>query len=187
MIKTLSPEEQAAPSQDFARLCELQQEHSAVTLSLEKVEQRMSVDSLAAAAAWSADYVVNQERLAELDAEIKALFARHPEWREDGKKSIKTPFGTVEQRTVSGLVVANPAATVALIKARAAQDEKFKAATFLRIEELPNVEALEALGNDELAKLGVTRETTEKVTVKPAKVSAAKVVKAAKPEPTKKQ
>lgn len=173
------PEDQSAGNQDFARLVELQQKHTDTTLALEKLEGRMSVDALKAATSSAPDYVVLQEQLANLDAELKALFARHPEWREAGKKSVKTPFGAVEQRTVTELEVPNPAATVTLIKARGKEDDKFDPSLFLRVEIEPNLEALEALSDDELSKLGVTRKSTERITVKAAKVSAAKVVKAA--------
>jgi hypothetical protein len=166
-------------SQDFARLVELQQQHTDATLGLERLEGCMSADALKAATKSATDYVVLQERLAALDAEIRALFTRHPEWREAGKKSVKTPYGSVEQRTATELDVPNPAATVALIRARAREDDKFDPSLFLRVETEPNLEALEALGDDELAKLGITRKSSERITVKPAKVSAAKVVKAA--------
>jgi 5-enolpyruvylshikimate-3-phosphate synthase len=175
----------AAPSQDFTKLVELQQQHSETTLALEKLESKMSSDALKAATSSATEYVVLQESLSQFDAGIKELFTRHPEWREEGRKSVKTPYGSVEQRSATELDVPNPAATVALIKARAKEDTKFEAATFLHVEESPNLEALEALGNDELDKLGVTRTTKEKITVKPAKIAASKVVKAASVKETK--
>lgn len=167
-------------SQDFARLVELQQKHSETTLALEAVETKMSRASLAAANLSATDYVVLQESLAGLDEQIKALFTRHPEWREGDKKSIKTPFGEVSQRTAKELEVPNEAATVVLIEARQKQDATFDSAAFLHVTKKPNLEALEAWSDDELALVGITRKETEKVTVKPAKVKAAAVAKAAK-------
>jgi hypothetical protein len=166
-----------AQSQDFAKLVDLQRQFSDESLALENVETKMSVAALDAAKTWGENYVVHQERIAQLDAEIKALFAKHPEWREG--KSVKTPFGEVAQRTVTELEIPNPAMTVALIEARGQKDAGFKSDTFLRVEKEPNVEALEGLSDDELAKLGVSRVKSERISVKAAKVSAAKVVKAA--------
>jgi hypothetical protein len=180
MIKEIEPIAiSGTGQQDFALLVELQQAHSETTLKLEQVETQMSVSALKAATNSAPDYVVLQERLARLDEGIKSLFAKHPEWRDGAKKSVKTPYGSVEQRTVTELEVANPAATVALIEQRAKSDSKFDAGAFLRIEKEPNLEALEALSDEELAMLGVSRVKSERVTVKPAKVSAKAVTKAA--------
>jgi hypothetical protein len=176
MIANIDPI--AAASQDFARLAELQQAHTKATTALEKLEVQMNEQSQKSASAFATDYVVLQEAVTKLDAEITALFSRHPEWR-DGK-SVKTPFGEVAQRTVTTLEIANPAVTVTLIEARGKAEPGFDAELFLRREVSPNVEALEGLPDAELAKLGVSRVKTEKITVKPAKVSVAKAVKAAK-------
>lgn len=162
-------------SQDFARFVELQQKHSEASNKLEALEVAINVGAQSAAMASALDYVVLQEQVAKLDADLKALFEVHPEWRGD-KKSVATPYGTVEQRTATELRVENPAATVALIESfmpAAAKD-------YLHITKEPNLEALERFSNDELAKLGIKRVTTERVTVKPAKVNVAKAVKAAK-------
>ncbi|HMJ88765.1 MAG TPA: host-nuclease inhibitor Gam family protein [Candidatus Acidoferrum sp.] len=170
----------AAIDQSFARLVERQQEFTDVTLALEKLEVKMSDDALKAAGKYATEYVVLQERLAKLDGEIAALFLSHPEWREKDQKTVKTPYGSVEQRKATKLEVNNEALTVALIKARGIEDPKFNAALFLHVEESPNLEALEGLDDTQLLKLGVARKTNEKITVKPAKVEAAKAVKAAK-------
>jgi hypothetical protein len=165
-------------TQDFARLTELQQRFNDTDTKLGALEVSMNEKSQAASKPFAADYVVLQELKVALDAEIKTLFEKHPEWR-DGK-TVKTPFGEVAQRTVTELELPNPAMTVALIKAAALHDPSFKAADYLRVEEEPNIEALESLADDALAKLGVQRVKREQVTVKAAKVSVAKAVKAAK-------
>ncbi len=166
-------------SQDFARFVELQQKHTESSNKLAALEVAINVGAQSAAEASAADYVVLQETVTGLDTELKALFERHPEWRGD-KKSVGTPFGSVEQRTATELQVANPAMTVALIEAMGAADPQFKAGDFLHVEKEPDLEALERLTNDELAKLGIKRVTTERVTVKPAKINVSKAVKAAK-------
>ncbi len=120
-----------------------------------------------------------QESVAGFETEIKALFAKHPEWRGD-TKSVKTPYGSVEQRSSKSLVAPNPTMTVALIEAKGKVDANFKPETFLHITKEPNLETLEAWSDDELAKVGINREENESVTVKPARINVAKTVKAAK-------
>lgn len=177
MISNIDPI--AGTTQDFARLTELQQRHTKTTNELEALEVKMNELAQRSASAFATDYVILQESAAKLDTEIKELFARHPEWRGD-TKSVKTPFGEVQQRTVTELEVPNPAMTVALIEAQGKTDPSFKVVDFLRVEKSPNLEALEAMGDDALAKLGISRVKSERITVKPAKVSVAKTVKAAK-------
>jgi hypothetical protein len=100
-----------SPSQDFARLVELQQKHNKLTTDLDSLEVAMNISAQAAAENSAASYVVLQEDLAKTEEEIKRLFKSHPEWRGE-LKSVKTPFGLVQQHSVTELVIANPAATV---------------------------------------------------------------------------
>lgn len=179
MIAPAEPQA-AGQSQDFARLVELQQEHTRSSTELERIETEMTKDSQAGAAKHTAEYVCHQERKAAVETEIKALFARNPQWLDAGEKTVKTPFGSVSSRTATSLEIPDEDATVALLELRAARDKDFDASLFIRTRKVPNVEALESLTDAELSKLGVTRTTTERVTVKPAKVDATKVVKAAK-------
>lgn len=178
MIATTEP--QAGQSQDFARLIELQQEHTKSSTELERIQTVMTADSQAAAAAQTTDYVIHQERVAAMEREIRALFARNPQWLTDGEKTVKTPFGSVSSRSVASLEIPDAEATVVLLELRAVKDKDFDASLFIRTQKVPNVEALESLDDAELSKLGVTRTKTERVTVKAAKMDAAKVVKAAK-------
>jgi hypothetical protein len=166
-------------AQDFAKFVDLQQQHTAKHLQMQELEVTMNTASQKCLEPLGPAYVVLQEEFARLDTDLKALFEKHPEWRGD-KKSVATPYGGVEQRTVVELEVPNPAMTVALIKARGQEDKQFVAVDFKHIEEEPNLEALERLNDDALSKLGVNRKTRESVTVKPAKVNVARAVKAAK-------
>lgn len=166
-------------AQDFAQLVDLQRQYTETYTAMEQLEVTMNVDAQKSAEPHTAAYVVLQEELAKLDTLIKALFAKYPEWRGE-KKSVTTPYGSVEQRSVVEIEIPNPKVTVTLIKARGTTDKTFVAADFLRIEEEPNVESLERLDDTQLAALGASRVRRQSVSVKPAKVSAAKVVKAAK-------
>jgi Bacteriophage Mu Gam like protein len=166
-------------AQDFAKFVDLQQQFTEKHNKLQELEVTINRSAQAAAESSAAAYVILQEELSRFDAELKAIFEKHPEWRGD-KKSVDTPYGNVQQRTVIELEVPNPAMTVALIKARGQADKEFAAADFLRVEEEPNLEALERLDDAALSKLGVNRNKRESITVKPAKVNVAKAVKAAK-------
>jgi hypothetical protein len=166
-------------SQDFARLIDLQQQYNSRYNQLQELEVTINRSAQTAAEATAGAYVILQEETTRLEGEIKALFEKHPDWRGE-KKSVSTPFGAVEQRTVTELVVENPALTVALIERRGEQDATFKTADLLHIEKTPNLEALERFDDATLVSLGVSRKKTERITVKPTKVSVAKTVKAAK-------
>lgn len=167
-------------TQDFARLVELQQEHTKSSTELERIQTQMTDDSQLGASKHTAEYVCHQERVSAVEAEIKQLFARNPQWLTDGEKTVKTPFGSVSSRRSTSLDIPDEEATVTLLELRAVRQTDFDAGLFIRIKKVPNYEALESLPDDELSKLGVTRVTTDRITVKPAKVDAAKVVRAAK-------
>lgn len=169
----ISTTEGVAGMDAFARFVDLLQTHSRFANQLAELEVAMNREAQAAAGSRAEDYVVLQEELGKLDIELKLLFNSHPEWRGE-KKSVATPFGAVEQRSVTELEVPNPAVTVALIEGR------YLNSAFLHITKEPNLEALEALSDDELAKLGINRVKKESITVKATKVSVAKVVKNAR-------
>jgi hypothetical protein len=166
-------------AQDFAKFVDLQQQLNATHSRLQELEVTINRGAQKFAEMHSTEFVVLQEDFSRIDAALKAIFEKRPEWRGD-KKSVTTPYGAVEQRTVVELEVPNPAMTVALIKARAQSDKEFVAADHLHIEEEPNLEALAKMDDAELAKLGVNRCKRESVNVKPAKMNVAKAVKAAK-------
>ena len=179
MISTNENVGGSSSAQDFAQFVELQQKYTEASTQLDALEVRINESSQKVAQAHAADFIVLQETVAELDAQLKELFGRHPEWRGD-KKSVSTPYGSVEQRTAKELQVPNPAMTVALIEAKGKSDPAFQSATFLHVTTEPNLEALERLSDETLAGLGITRVETQRMSVKPAKVNVAKAVKAAK-------
>ena len=112
-------------SQDFARFVELQQRHTASANKLAALEVDINVGAQSAAEASATDYIVLQESVANLEAELKGLFERHPEWRAD-KKSLETPYGTVAQRSSTELEVIFPAMTVSLIENRILVEPTFR-------------------------------------------------------------
>jgi Bacteriophage Mu Gam like protein len=114
------------------------------------------------------------------EEEVKGIARAHPEWA-DGR-TIKTPFGSVQFRRTSKLVVRDEEATL-----RKIEENKIELAPeeFIRVEKHPNLEALEALDDGQLRKLGVVRETSDAIVVKPAKVELGKPRSQAAAEPAK--
>lgn len=173
--------ESKTASQDFAQFVDFQQQHTHITTKLAELEVIINKSAQVAVAQNVPEFVVLQEESTRLETLLKALFNNHPEWRDDKKKSVSTPYGEVQTRSSEELEIPNEAMTVVLIEARSQTDPQFKAQDFLHVEKKPNREALERCTDDELTKLGVSRVQKETVTVKPAKVNVAKAVKAAKP------
>lgn len=174
----MTPTTQTENDQDFTRLVECLQQVSATTQKLAELEVRVNKASQAIAANSAVEYCVHQENLTKAEEQARQIFERHPEWRGE-KKSVSTPFGSVESRKVTEIDIPNPALTVALIEARGLKDPQWKPDTFLHVEKEPDIEALERLGDADLVSLGCQRVERTSVTVKPAKVSVAKAAKAA--------
>lgn len=169
----------AASEADFQRLISLQQLFSEADAKFDRIQAkvddllRVSIDG------EKSEYAAAKSVRDEAEAEIKVIVGRHPEWL-DGR-SIKTPFGSVEFRSGSKIVVANPEATVALIDAvHGRPGSEWKPDQLVRTERTPNLDALHVLTDDQLAKIGARREKTESVTVKRAKVDLGKKGKAPK-------
>lgn len=175
-----NPTTTPAPSQDFARIVELLQEFTATDTQLQRVDADINTAVQHGAQVYAADYVILQERRAAVEQEVKTIFARNPGWLVKGEKTIKTPYGSISTRDVPSLKIHNEEATLALIDQRAKTDAKFDPSIYTRTVREVNKDTLATLPDDELSRLGVARITTEIVTVKPAKVDATKVVKAAK-------
>lgn len=168
------------PPTDYTLFVELLQRFSSLSNDLALIEGDMTECQLKAATAAITEYAVLQEQVAQLEQRIAAIFAAHPEWREKDSKSIKTPFGSVSCKETKKLKVQNEAVTITLIKALAAAEPKSETwPALLRVTTELDKEALEKLSDEQLEQLGVTREVTEPITVKPFKADAAKAVKAA--------
>lgn len=129
---------------------------------------------------------------AEADAEsvALALLEAHPEWF-GTKQSFKTPHGTVQKKKSKSLVMINETVTTKLIIGQYAPEAKSlqrllgEAADYLHIEIKPNKEALEGLSDEQLAALGIRREESETITLKPLTVDLGKAVEAKTKKPAK--
>ena len=174
----ISTHEHVGGIQDFALFVELQQKFTGISNRLAELETEINIREQKLIQEHTADFVVLQETASALEAQLKDLFARHPEWCGE-KKNVTTPYGAVEKRKATELQVDNPAMTVAMIEAKGKIDPQFKADIFLHVSTEPNLETLEQLSDEALKELGVKRVETERITVKAAKVNVAKAVKAA--------
>lgn len=104
------------------------------------------------------------------DAEdvARKLAEANPQWFATAK-TITTPYGTVLSRSSTKLEVTNEQVSIELL-----QQLGPDAAPFLRTVTTLNLEALESLSETELARIRVTRVTSETITVAPAKVTLGK-------------
>lgn len=118
------------------------------------------------------EYAILQSTISEHEAAVKLVAMQHPEWFEV-IKTLKTPYGTVGFRSATKLEVPNEELSIALIE-RALDSE-----IYLRTRKFLNLEALESLEDFQLKGLQITRVTTDKCTVTPAKIDLGKAVKKA--------
>jgi hypothetical protein len=114
-----------------------------------------------------------QTAIADAKAALELICRAHPEWFAE-KQSLKTPFGTVQFRDGTKLQVANEEMTIVLLEAAAKKDESLALA--IKTVKTINLEVLEKLDDDELARFRVKRVDTKGFTVKPAKVELGRAV-----------
>lgn len=159
--------------ESFANLTALLAVYSEASIRLAELQATVDSQLLEAVDDQRTDYVQAQTALQDAEAAIKKLAEAHPEWR-DGR-AIKTPYGMVKFTKATVLDVANPEASLTLIKAVYRKD----ADAYIRTSEELNLETLETLSDDDLTSLGILRVTTDSITIKPAKVDMGKTAKKA--------
>lgn len=122
-----------------------------------------------------ARYAKLQGTVSETEAALEVIARRNPQWFDD-KKSVTTPFGGVKFTKSTELVVADENISVQLVLALAGRDG---AAKYLRTVQVLNKEALDELGDAELAKFGIVRKSKENFKAATDVVNLGKAVKAA--------
>lgn len=122
------------------------------------------------------EYAELQEAIGKAEAALENLALANPDWFE-GKKSIRTLYGTVKLTKSTKMEVANEEVTLVLLEARAKTDELFKLEDVTRSVRTLNLEALEKLDDTTLAGFRIKRVTTENFKVEPLKVDMGKAVK----------
>lgn len=142
-----------------------------------------------------AEYAQAQEAVTRAEAAMEIIALAHPDWF-SGKRSLKTPYGTVSLRRGTKLDAANEEASIVRIRLYATQQfpgngpEEQRAreefiSRFVRTKETLNLEALEAEGDTFLKTIGVDRVPFESFSAKPATLDLGKAVKESIDQETK--
>ena len=167
---------------DFQEMVNLLAVFSEATNQLAELETSVNAEVLEMIDDHKSDYAKLQEALTKAETALEILARKHPEWFAQ-KKSIKTPYGTAKLHKGTRLEVTNDEATVKLLRAEQARVlaesegyTKFNAEDYIRISEVPKLEALETLDDSTLAKFMVRRVTEDKFSVTPAKLDMGKAV-----------
>jgi hypothetical protein len=157
---------------EYSNLVDLLALHTESTTRMGELETAVQEAYLEIVDANRKLYAYLQNKIAESEMGIKIIALRHPEWFQ-AIKTLKTPYGTVGFRSTTKLDVANEELTIALIERLPDAD------LYLRTRKFLNLEALESLEDFALKGLQISRVTTEKCTVTPAKMDLGKAVKKA--------
>lgn len=165
----------APESPDFAEVVKLLAVLSEAESRLAQIEAEANSELLELIDEHKAEYARLQEAATKAETALEGICRAHPEWFQVAK-SIKTPYGKVAFRTGTSLEVKDDEATVKLIRAILPKDE---AAKFVRIVEVPDLEALEKLDDAELSKFMVKRVSADVFSATAAKVDFGKAVKEA--------
>jgi hypothetical protein len=154
---------------EYKALIDLLAVFSEASVRLSELQARADAALLETVDGERKEFAELSTALEETDKAIKDLATKHPEWA-DGR-TIKTPYGTVRFTRTTKLKVPSPEATVALIRSKIKDHDPTE---FIRTREEPDLEALDRLDDSILAKVGIIRETTDSVSIKPAKVDLGK-------------
>lgn len=157
----------------YKNLVDAQAIHTECTNRLAKLDAEMQEEFVDLMDARKAEYIKLQTQLAKADQTITDIAILNPQWFEDAK-TVTTPYGKVQSRKVTTLEVPNEEVTIALLQQLGKESEPF-----LRIKVELNLEALETLPVEELARIRINRITREAIKATPAKVNLGKAAKAA--------
>jgi len=178
MANVEAVEADAAKQADLANLVNLLGVFSAAANGLQALEASINEQLMNLIDEHQKDYAQLQEAMTKAETACEALTLMHPEWFKV-KRSIRTPYGTVKFHSGTKLLVENPEGTILLLRAEKKADPKFKAEEFIRSAEEPNLEMLERLDDETLARFQVRRVRADKFSVEAAKLDMGKAVKEA--------
>lgn len=172
-MNTTPPTEEKEEQKAYAELVNLQSVLSEAQARLDELQNGVQMQYIDLVDSRKKDYAKLQAAIATATEGIEFLATVNPQWFEKAR-TLKTPYGTVSFRRTSKLEVKNEELSIALLE-QITED----AEPFITITKTLNLEALEKLDDEELARLKIRRVTTDSCTVKPAKVDLGKAVKAA--------
>lgn len=194
---TLPAAESATPAstapKPYEQFVSLLREYSEACHRLAAIEIRMNARALQAAETVRVPYTTLTEEIALLELRLEEICRENPTWFAAIKK-LKTPYGEASLTKVTNLVVLDEDITLRLlareqfrsIERRREQErtgqpleDEFDPELYMRRKVELNKEALEALDDATLARLGISREERQSFSVKPTKVDMGKLAKQA--------
>ena len=171
MSTTIAPTPSAL-KEDFTSLVNLLDRLTHAENELAKLQQVLDAQHLDTVRGHMPAYKELQTTIGECEAAIVVIAARNPQWFEE-KKTVATPVGEVKRTTSVSLEIADPSVTITLVKAAKRE------ADFIKVTEELRLEVLEALADEQLAKLGIKRVTKHNFKSGPAGIDLGKAVKQA--------
>lgn len=164
---------------DFKQIVELLATHSQAENELEQLQAQANQEFLLTVDALKSKYARLQQRMIESETALEILSRKHPEWFQD-KKTIKTPYGSVQLKNNPPKIVAdNPELSMVLIENEGERNKEFDPAKYIHQEQSLNLEALAGCTDEQLKKWRLRREHSDTFTVKSAKLDMGKAVKEA--------
>lgn len=184
--KNHRPTVEPSESADFNEVVNLLAIFSEATSRLAEIEAAANSALLEIIDEHKTEYATLQEACKKSETALEGLCRAHPEWFTT-VRSLKTPYGRVGFRSGASLVVRDDEATVKLLRAEhertVARHEAdgatgiFPVDNYVRVVELPNLEALEKLDDELLKKFMVARVHADSFSVTAATVNFGKAVK----------
>lgn len=163
---------------DFKNMLDLLAIFSSASNGMAEMQSELNEEMLSATDPRRDEYSKPQKAMTEAESGLEVIALRHPEWFAD-RKSIKTPYGQVKFTRSTTLEVPNPEVCILLVNQRAEKDKQFDKTQFLRQREELNLEAFEAMSDEQLKTFRIKRVANENFSVSPAKVDLGKAVKEA--------
>jgi hypothetical protein len=166
----------------FAEVVKLMALGSDAASRLEEIQAEANGRLLELIDEYRAEYAQCQSALTQTEAALEVHCRAHKQQWFSAAKSIKTPYGKVAFREGSSLVVKEPEATVRLMRALeprlnqtlGAEKAPWIAEEFIRVVEMPDLEALEKLSDEVLGLFMVKRQVSDSFSFTPAKVDFGK-------------
>ena len=173
-------------SADFNEVVNLLAIFSRATSRLAEIEAGANRALLELIDQHRGEYATLQAACKNTETALEGLCRAHPEWFTVAR-NLKTPYGRVGFRSGASLAVRDDEATVKLLRAEyertLARREAdgatpvFPVQDYVRVVELPNLEALEKLDDELLKKFMVTRVHADSFSVTAAAVNFSKAVR----------
>jgi hypothetical protein len=169
----------SAEEEDFKKIVDLLAVHSTAENDLEQLQATANQEFLLTVDGLKGRYAKLQQKMTEAETQLELLARKHPEWFQD-KKTIKTPYGSVQLKNNPPKIVAdNPELSIVLIERDGESDPEVQPEKLIHQEKSLNLEALAGCTDAQLKRWRLRREQTDTFTVKSAKLDMGKAVKEA--------